>query len=95
MLAAISLPQKAPEIYNKPGFRLRGLMLYIAPMIGAFGSVLLIIILLADLASKSWIYPSLFCLWILLGVAFYRHRRKSIERQTGRKFEDMIKDELN
>ena len=90
MIAAILLPRRAPELYNCPGFRLRGLMLYLAPAIGIVTSALLILILCVDLGA--WCLP--FLGWLGLGFAFYFLRKRVIERETGMSFRDLMRADL-
>jgi len=90
MISAMLLPKKAPALYNRPGFRLRGKMLYIAPGIGIITSALLIIILLADL--KLWALP--FLAWFGLGFAFYYLRKRAVEARAGTSFQEIIAKDL-
>jgi APA family basic amino acid/polyamine antiporter len=90
MISAWLLPQKAPAVYNRPGFRLRGKMLYVAPGIGIITSALLIVILLADL--KIWAVP--FLVWFGLGFAFYYLRKRSVEAAAGTTFQEIIDQDL-
>jgi APA family basic amino acid/polyamine antiporter len=90
MIAAMLLPRRVPGLYNSAGFRLRGAMLYIAPCIGILTSALLIVILLANL--ELWSLP--FLGWLILGVAFYFIRKRSVEKQTGEKFSQMLDRDL-
>lgn len=90
MIAAILLPKKAPELYSRPGFRLRGPMLYIAPGIGIITSVLLIVILLVNLGYWSLT----FLVWFALGFGFYYMRKSSIEKSSGEAFSDTIEKDL-
>ncbi len=90
MIAAMKLPKMAPELYNRPGFRLRGPLLYIAPSIGVVSSVLLILILFVNL--ELWSIP--FIVWAIIGVPFYVLRRKSVEKKTGVPFSEYVKNDL-
>lgn len=90
MIAAILLPRRAPELYNCPGFRLRGAMLYIAPIIGMVTSVLLILILLVDL--KAWSLP--FVAWLAIGCGFYFWRRRAVEKASGMPFSQLMRQDL-
>ena len=85
----------SPEIYQAPGYRLKGPMLYVAPVIGIFTSVLLTVILVFDLFTKSWVYPALFIVWFGLGFGFYELRKRSIERERGQSFESLMKEDLD
>jgi len=94
MISAMLLPRRAPEVYAAPGFRLRGFMLHLAPVVGIITSALLILVLLVDLFDKSWLYPALFLVWFGLGFVFYAARRKKVELESGEKFETMIQRDL-
>ena len=91
MIAAWLLPRRAPELYNCPGFRLRGFMLYFAPAVGIVTSVLLILILLVDL--KLWSLP--FVGWLGLGFVFYLVRKKAVEKAAGKTFAELMRQDLD
>lgn len=90
MIAAILLPRRAPGPYRAAGFKLEGVMLWAAPIIGIVTSVLLILILLVDL--KYWALP--FLAWFALGFGFYSLKRRSIERKTGKPFLETVEEDL-
>ncbi len=94
MIAAMLLPKKLPRVYEAPGYRLKGFMLYVAPTIGIVTSALLIVILLVDLASQNWLYPALFLGWFALGFVFYRSRKKALEAGTGEPLSKMLARDL-
>jgi len=90
MVAAMLLPRRAPEIYQAAPFRLRGVMLYIAPGIGIITSGFMLLILLVDLGR--WALP--FLVWFLLGFVFYEGRKRSYEKKTGESFSAMLQKDL-
>jgi len=91
MIAAMLLPKRAPELYNCPGYRLRGKMLYIAPLVGIAASVLLLLVLIAEL--KLWALP--FAIWLLGGYFFFRSRKKRMETEEGMSFSELIERDFN
>lgn len=94
MIAAIRLPSRLPEDISTKVFRLRGPLLYIAPVISIITSLLLIVILFADLAQKSIVYPALFVVWFILGLVFFHFRRRGLEKKSGGSFKKMIEDDF-
>ena len=90
MIAAILLPKKAPELYKIEGFRLRGPLLYIAPVIGIISSILLIVILMVDL---SWMALP-FVGWLFAGIVFYLVRKRGFEKKTGGLFAEYVEEDF-
>jgi basic amino acid/polyamine antiporter, APA family len=89
MAAAIVMPRRLPELYQRADFKLRGFMLYAAPIIAIVSSAMLILILFADL--KWWALP--FPVWVALGFGFYFWRSNKIKQETGLTLkEHMAKD---
>ncbi len=91
MIAAMLLPRRAPELYGLSGYRLRGAMLYVAPVVGVVTSVLLIVVLLFDLGV--WAIP--FAAWFGLGFVFYFARKRAIEKSRGQPMKTMINKDLH
>jgi APA family basic amino acid/polyamine antiporter len=90
MIAAMLLPRRAPQLYNRKGFRLRGKMLYVAPGIAIFISVIMIIILLADLKLLALPY----LIWFLLGFPVFYLRKRSVEKNSGTSFKKIVQKDL-
>jgi APA family basic amino acid/polyamine antiporter len=91
MIAAILLPRRVPEVYQRARFKLSGALLYAAPIIGIVISVLLIVILLVDL--KAWSLP--FIVWFGLGFLVVSWRKAAIERESGEPLSDRMARDLS
>jgi len=90
MVAAMRMPKAVPELYEREGFRLKGWLLYFAPIVGIVTSIIMMLILLVDLGQ--WAFPLL--IWLIIGVAFYGYRKRVIEDREGRPFSEHVKEDL-
>jgi APA family basic amino acid/polyamine antiporter len=90
MAAAIVMPRRLPELYQRADFKLRGVLLYAAPIIGMVSSAMLVAILCADL--KWWALP--FPIWVALGFGFYWWRGNKIKQETGSTLKELMEKDL-
>lgn len=91
MAAAIVMPRRLPELYQRAEFKLRGWLLYAAPIIAIVSSAILVAILCADL--KWWALP--FPVWVALGFGFYWWRSRAIKRETGSSLKELMAKDLD
>jgi hypothetical protein len=73
-IAAIKLPVYYPEHYRKSGFKLKGVWLWICPVVGILMVVFFSIIILYDLNSPLKVGS--FFLFIVTGSVYYFTRKK-------------------
>ena len=90
MAAAIVMPKRLPELYKRADFKLRGALLYAAPIIAIISSAMLVAILCADL--KWLVLP--FPIWVALGFGFYWWRSRTIKQETGFTLKELMAKDL-
>lgn len=80
MGAALRLRSKAPEIYQKATFKLKGIWYYISPITGIVLSIVIILILLVDLASQDegFIFLGVFLMWMISGSWYIYFKSKNL-----------------
>jgi APA family basic amino acid/polyamine antiporter len=76
LIASIMLPRRFPEQYEKSEFKLRGIFLWICPVVGSLMTIFFSIIILIDL--KSPVKILLFLAFIFSGILFYMARKRSL-----------------
>lgn len=76
MIASMRLPRLYPEAYEKAYFKLKGIWLWLCPVIGFVMVAFFCLIILVDL--KDWRKIVFFLLFAVSGLIYYELRKKSL-----------------
>ena len=81
--AAWSLPRRAPKAYAAAYFKLKGIFLPLAVIIGAVLAFLVMAMLLIDLMAMpdGSFFSYLFIFWLVIGILYYEIRQRSLARR--------------
>ena len=91
MIAALRLPKRYPERYQKAGFKLSGFWLWFCALVGVMLMLFFSVIILTDLKSAwkiGW-----FLAFIASGILFYQWRKRYLAAR-GIHIEDLLKEPL-
>jgi len=81
--AAWSLPRRAPKAYAAAYFKLKGIFLPLAVIIGAVLAFLVMAMLLIDLLAMpdGSFFSYLFIVWLVIGIFYYEIRQRLLARR--------------